>query len=380
MHNIYRAAALIPALLIACGGSGDGVVEEPATEFQATLDIAQEVPPSVVGVDLTVTATNNAPAQGTFQTPVWFGIHDGTFDIYDRNEAADLFNGDALERIAEDGTTGPITDAFSMADVGHAQGVLAGPNGPLAPGDAGSATVRINPDATTSRYFSYASMVIPSNDAFIANGSPVAHVLFNAAGALSFTPFAVPGSEVLDAGTEVNDELPANTAFFGQAAPDTGVDENGVVVLHPGFMAAGSGGILDDAMFANGNFLAMGYETAAFTVAITDANPTPPSGTATFTLRADGVTLDYDITAQNLSGPLVAAHFHEAPAGQAGPVLFDIGANIVQTDGNATIQGNVVLNDEQLAALRAGNLYINLHTALNRPGEIRGQILTSNGG
>jgi len=48
----------------------------------------------------------------------------------------------------------------------------------------------------------------------------------------------VSGAEVLDGGTEVNDELPVNTAFFGQMAPNTGVAENGVVLEHPGFSAA----------------------------------------------------------------------------------------------------------------------------------------------
>ena len=59
------------------------------------------------------------------------------------------------------------------------------------------------------------------------------------------------GSDVLDAGTEVNDESRVNTAFFGQMTPDTGVDENGVVNPHPGFLPEGSGGILDDPNFEN---------------------------------------------------------------------------------------------------------------------------------
>ena len=41
------------------------------------------------------------------------------------------------------------------------------------------------------------------------------------------------GSDVLDAGTEVNTE--ADAAFLNQLAPDTGLDENGVVASHPGF-------------------------------------------------------------------------------------------------------------------------------------------------
>jgi len=57
----------------------------------------------------------------------------------------------------------------------------------------------------------------------------------------------------------VNDETPANTAFFGQAAPDTGVTEGGVIALHTGFDPANSGGILGTAMFANADFTADDY-------------------------------------------------------------------------------------------------------------------------
>jgi hypothetical protein len=77
---------------------------------------------------------------------------------------------------------------------------------------------------------------------------------------------------VLDAGTEVNDEIPMNTAFFGQTMPNTGTTQNGVVMIHPGFLPPGSGGILDDPMFANANFKAIGYQVAQITV---EAVPEP---------------------------------------------------------------------------------------------------------
>mmetsp|Transcript_31633 Transcript_31633/g.52786 ORF Transcript_31633/g.52786 Transcript_31633/m.52786 type:complete len:105 (+) Transcript_31633:1-315(+) len=68
------------------------------------------------------------------------------------------------------------------------------------------------------------------------------------------------GSSVLDAGTEVNDELPENTAFFGQAEPDTGVNENGVVTLATGFKDASEDGILADPIFSNADFTVSGYQ------------------------------------------------------------------------------------------------------------------------
>ena len=80
--------------------------------------------------------------------------------------------------------------------------------------------------------------------------------------------FTVSGGMVLDAGTEVNDEIPMNTAFFGQMMPNTGTNENGVVMIHPGFLPPGSGGILDDPMFANADFKAAGYQVAEITVEV----------------------------------------------------------------------------------------------------------------
>lgn len=141
-----------------------------------------------------------------------------------------------------------------------------------------SMTFSLNGLLASSRYFSYATMIIPSNDAFIANGNPMAHRIFDDAGNFLGADFIVLGSSVLDAGTEVNDELPMNTAFFGQMAPNTGTPQGGVVAIHPGFLAPGTGGnILADPMFANADFKASGYQVARITV--TEAIPEPGTWT-----------------------------------------------------------------------------------------------------
>jgi Ca2+-binding RTX toxin-like protein len=66
----------------------------------------------------------------------------------------------------------------------------------------------------------------------------------------------------------VNDEIPANTAFFGQMAPNTGVSENGVVELAEGFIP--SGPILSSEDFFNADFTAEGFEVARIRVFIED--------------------------------------------------------------------------------------------------------------
>lgn len=219
---------------------------------------------------------NLAPSMGTFATPVWVGLHDGTFDIWTGGQPAagpgSPLGTDGLERLAEDGTTGPIASTFLTSFPSGVETTVFGPNGPIAPGDRAFTSLLVDPNAPTSRYLSFASMVIPSNDAFVANGSPVAHPLYDSAGNFVFDDFIE--TEVLDAGTEVNDELPVNTAFFGQMAPNTGVEENGVVSVHGGFNPRGSGGILDSFRFRNGDFSLQGYSLLMLRVrrapAITD--------------------------------------------------------------------------------------------------------------
>ena len=130
----------------------------------------------------------------------------------------------------------------------------------ICPGDYAILPFEVLVEYGQEYYFSYASMVLPSNDAFIANGNPTANMVFDSFGKLTKVLIEDFGSDVLDAGTEVNDEFPANTAFFGQMTPDTGDDENGVVTLHPGFKAAGMGGILDDERFRNADFTEEGYQ------------------------------------------------------------------------------------------------------------------------
>ena len=217
----------------------------------------------MVQTQFTVTVENLAPENGNFLTPVWVGIHNGEFDTYDRGRPVSP----GLESLAEDGDTALISTEFDLSGFGGAQATILD-GGPIAPGDAVSETFTLESTTPTSRYFNYASMIIPSNDAFIANGNPLAHEIFDEAGNFIGANFIVAGSQVLDAGSEVNDESPTNTAFFGQESPNTGVTENGVVELHPGFNPVGSGGILDSERFSGADFTLPGYQVASFTISL----------------------------------------------------------------------------------------------------------------
>lgn len=102
------------------------------------------------------------------------------------------------------------------------------------------------------------------------------------------------------------------------------------------------------------------------------------SGTGTVTLSADRTKLDYQFTASGLTGVVTAAHFHNAAAGTAGPVIFGIGDTVSESNGQVTASGSWqfdTTNDlDEAAEILAGNIYINFHTAENPPGELRGQI------
>jgi len=186
---------------------------------------------------LRIEVQNLSPTGGLFMTPFWVGFHSGVFDIYDIGAQASL----GLELIAEDGDVGQIRAEFAATDPMGQDGVVIAPAGfPGAPvfdpGDSGSLILDVSP--MTQRYFSYASMIIPSNDAFVANGNPLAHQLFDAMGNFQgTTTIDILGANVLDAGTEDNTEMDA--AFFDQMAANTGVTTvNGTVQLHPGFIGS----------------------------------------------------------------------------------------------------------------------------------------------
>ncbi|GJL55395.1 MAG: hypothetical protein NPIRA02_25270 [Nitrospirales bacterium] len=193
-----------------------------------------------LAVPVQVSIQNLSPNNGIFLTPTWVGFHDGSFDLYDRGRAIGAAGlPSSLESLVEDGNTASLSTDFANSSAGSNGGVdgtVIGPAGIPGPIDPGERVTSQAFDIQAGRngHFSYASMVIPSNDAFIANGNPFAHELFDESGNFVGVDFLVLGSQVLDGGTEVNTEMEA--AFLNQLAANTGDVEGGVVQLHPGFI------------------------------------------------------------------------------------------------------------------------------------------------
>jgi len=77
-------------------------------------------------------------------------------------------------------------------------------------------------NAVAYRYFSFASMIIPSNDAFIGNGNPLAFELFDADGNFNGTQtIDITAANIYDSGTELNNGLGAVFSANGGTATDT---------------------------------------------------------------------------------------------------------------------------------------------------------------
>jgi hypothetical protein len=94
-------------------------------------------------------------------------------------------------------------------------------------------------------------------------------------------------------------------------------------------------------------------------------------GAATASLDPATKTLTWTVEYSGLSGPAIAAHIHGPadPGADAGVVVPFTG------DLASPIKGSAALTDAQIAQLEAGKWYINIHTAANKGGEIRGQLV-----
>jgi hypothetical protein len=101
------------------------------------------------------------------------------------------------------------------------------------------------------------------------------------------------------------------------------------------------------------------------------ANTSAGKGTADIDYDAASKKMTYKLTYSGLSGAATAAHFHgPAEAGKNAGVEVPI-ANA----GTSPVEGSATLTDAQAADLTGGKMYVNVHTAANPGGEIRGQVM-----
>lgn len=98
--------------------------------------------------------------------------------------------------------------------------------------------------------------------------------------------------------------------------------------------------------------------------------PTGAGGLFTAKVAKNGTsyTISWKLTYRKLSGPAVAAHIHRGRAGVAGGVLLPLCGPC--RSGQA---GRATISKALAEAMRKGTAYVNVHTAKNAGGEIRGQ-------
>jgi len=93
-------------------------------------------------------------------------------------------------------------------------------------------------------------------------------------------------------------------------------------------------------------------------------------GDAAVTYDTTSKQATWRINYSGLSGAPTAAHFHgpAQPGANAGVAVP------IPNPATSPVQGSATLNEAQAADLLAGRYYINIHTAANPGGEIRGQV------
>ena len=105
-----------------------------------------------------------------------------------------------------------------------------------------------------------------------------------------------------------------------------------------------------------------------------EAPPTSSKATGSVTASYDTTSkmLTWSGTYSGLTGEATGAHFH-GPA----EVGKTAGVAVPLPSAKTPLEGSAVLTDAQAADLAQGKWYVNVHTAANPDGEIRGQVLKS---
>lgn len=110
-------------------------------------------------------------------------------------------------------------------------------------------------------------------------------------------------------------------------------------------------------------------------------------GTATVTVDMQAGVLTYRVDVFNLPSGVTASHIHVGPPGTNGPVVVNF-APPVPASNDFAFSGTVrdadfILRpdlgirsaEDMFQAIMGGNSYVNVHSAVNGGGEVRGQLM-----
>ena len=176
---------------------------------------------SAAVVEVKVTVHNLVPTNGISFAPLRLGFNNGSFDAFNIGQVATA----PIISVAEGGSGADWLPAFMAADPTATIGSVAGL---LTPGATLSASFMV--DTALNQFFTFGSMVVPSNDFFIGNDSPTEYKLFDNAGHLLINQIGVRADEIWDAGSEAFD--PLNAAFIMGGNNSQRTPQNSVVALN----------------------------------------------------------------------------------------------------------------------------------------------------
>ena len=126
-------------------------------------------------------------------------------------------------------------------------------------------------------------------------------------------------------------------------------------------------------------------QSQAFTAKLSGKDEVPPvntqaTGMAQFQLSSDGKEINYDLTATNLQG-FMMAHIHQGKAGENGQPVAPLSmgkGKITSSDLKGPLAGKQI--SDLVDLMKNGGAYANVHTQQNQNGEIRGQIMSGSSG
>jgi hypothetical protein len=95
---------------------------------------------------------------------------------------------------------------------------------------------------------------------------------------------------------------------------------------------------------------------------------TPASGFGTITI-GDDKAVSGSVTTSGVVG--IAAHIHDGAPGKNGPVIVPLTKS---SENTWSVPAGAKITDAQYEDFKAGNLYVNVHSAAHKGGEIRGQL------
>jgi CHRD domain-containing protein len=135
-----------------------------------------------------------------------------------------------------------------------------------------------------------------------------------------------------------------------------------VVVLTAALAAAGFAAVEKEGTYKLSSKLTAGRE-------VPKPKGVPAKATGTFTGTLKGKKLTFKLTFSNLSGKAMAAHIHKGKAGKAGAVIVPLCGPC-----KSGLKKTVTVSSAARNAIERNGTYVNVHTAKNAAGEIRGQV------